>query len=78
MRQISFINLTLIQSSEQLVGEKKKGQAEKRTTILPAVSSLPAAHRNLNTDRTGKIAFLGAFPRIARNIQNAFRTAVTD
>ena len=40
-------------------------QAEKWTIILPSDSLLLTFHWNLNTDRTGKIAFLGAFPWIA-------------
>jgi hypothetical protein len=40
-------------------------QAEKWTIILPTDSLLRTYHWNLNTDRTGKIAFLGALTRIA-------------
>ena len=32
---------------------------------------------NLHADRTGKIAFTGAFTRIARDIQDSLRTAMT-
>ena len=49
----------------QLVWEKKRSQAEKETIILATDSLLPTFHWNLNTDRTGKIAFLGALPWIA-------------
>jgi len=49
----------------QLVWEKKRSQVEKETIILATDSLLPTFHRNLNTDRTGKIAFLGTLPWIA-------------
>ena len=63
--------------TRQLAREKNRRQGEKRTITLPTDCLLPAAHWNLNTDRTGKIAFLGAFPWIARNIQDASGFAMT-
>ena len=39
---------------------------------------LRVIQRNLNADRTGKIALPGAFPKIAGDIQHPFGVAVTD
>jgi hypothetical protein len=51
-----------IPGSEALIAREL---SEKRTISLPTDSLLLTFHWNLNTDRTGKIAFLGALPWIA-------------
>ena len=44
---------------------------------FPVDRWLSTFHWNLNTDGTGKIAYLGSLPWIARNIQDAFGIAMT-